>query len=249
VTGPDPAIRSDGGDWELVGSRRVGEWHLEHRRGRAGALHHAAVDLGRPTLVVNEVLADAVVLGSSQSDDLLDPAAVERAEAEVVRRRSGGGLVLLRRGEHLWIDLGLPADDRRWDDDVDRAAWRVGEAWAEVLASGVGREALIAVHRHGLEDRDAGRLVCFAALGPGEVSSRGRKVLGISQRRTRAGARVQCVVHLDWDAGATLALLRPDAASVVRPALEGRVMPAAWLDGRPGLHDGSVAVALATTLG
>jgi lipoate-protein ligase A len=38
----------------------------------------------------------------------------------------------------------------------------------------------------------------------------GRKVVGISQRRTRAGARFQCVVHRHWDPSALLELLALD---------------------------------------
>jgi lipoate-protein ligase A len=41
-------------------------------------------------------------------------------------------------------------------------------------------------------------VVCFAGLGPGEVSVNGRKVVGISQRRSRQGARFQCAALLEW---------------------------------------------------
>jgi hypothetical protein len=46
--------------------------------------------------------------------------------------------------------------------------------------------------------------VCFAGLGPGEVTVDGRKAVGIAQRRTRAGSLFQCAVPLRWD-GARLA--------------------------------------------
>jgi lipoate-protein ligase A len=54
-------------------------------------------------------------------------------------------------------------------------------------------------------------LVCFAGLGPGEVTVDGLKVVGISQRRTRDAARFQCVAYETWDAGALLELLGIDA--------------------------------------
>ena len=41
--------------------------------------------------------------------------------------------------------------------------------------------------------------ICFAGVGPGEVLIDGAKVVGISQRRTRAGARFQCAVLRTWD--------------------------------------------------
>ena len=49
--------------------------------------------------------------------------------------------------------------------------------------------------------------VCFAGLGPGEVTVDGRKVVGISQRRTRAWARFQCAALGRWDPAALAELL------------------------------------------
>lgn len=63
------------------------------------------------------------------------------------------------------------------------------------------------IHRDRLQRTRWGRLVCFGAVGPGEVSVAGRKVVGISQRRTRGGARFQCLVLDGWDPGPLLDLL------------------------------------------
>ena len=38
-------------------------------------------------------------------------------------------------------------------------------------------------------------LVCFAGVGPGEVLLGAGKLVGLSQRRTRHGIRVQCLVN------------------------------------------------------
>jgi lipoate-protein ligase A len=37
--------------------------------------------------------------------------------------------------------------------------------------------------------------VCFAGVGPGEVLTGDRKLVGLSQRRTRHGIRIQCQAH------------------------------------------------------
>ena len=68
------------------------------------------------------------------------------------------------------------------------------------------------------------RLVCFAGLGPGEVTVGGAKVVGIAQRRTRAGARFQCALLHRWDPVAVTALLAlgPDDRSQAAADL-GRV--------------------------
>jgi len=111
---------------------------------------------------------------------------------EIVVRRSGGGAVMLQPGVSLWVDVVLPRQDLLWNDDVSQSAHWLGQAWVEALGT-LGIEA--AVH-HGPADRDPmARAACFAGLGPGEVISDGRKVVGISQRRTRAGARFQCVAY------------------------------------------------------
>jgi lipoate-protein ligase A len=110
-------------------------------------------------------------------------------------------------GEVVWIDVVLPAGDPVWDDDVGRAAHWLGDVWVRALAAtGVAGGV---VHRSGLERRPWSDLVCFAGLGPGEVTVEGRKVVGISQRRTRQGARFQCAVPLVWDPAALVVLLSP----------------------------------------
>ncbi len=52
------------------------------------------------------------------------------------------------------------------------------------------------VHRGPAEATRWSRQVCFAGLGQGEVTVARRKVVGISQRRTRAGSLFQSAVHL-----------------------------------------------------
>jgi lipoate-protein ligase A len=43
-----------------------------------------------------------------------------------------------------------------------------------------------------------GRVVCFASSSPGEVFVGANKLVGISQRRGRDGARFQCVLYRHW---------------------------------------------------
>src|SRR5690606_24455396 len=54
-------------------------------------------------------------------------------------------------------------------------------------------------HGGGMVENRWSRLVCFAGLAPGEVTVEGRKVVGVSQRRTRTSARFQCAVLHHWD--------------------------------------------------
>lgn len=157
----------------------------------------------------------ALVLGSSQDPSQADHRAAAAAGAEVVRRRSGGGAVWVPTSGCLWIDVVVPRHDPRWSDDVRESVYWLGEAWTGALRD-VGLDAEL--YRGGLEKTDWGRLVCFGALGPGEVVIGGRKAVGISQRRTREGARFQCIVYERWDPAEVLDLLELPAAEHDRAA-------------------------------
>ena len=187
---------------ELRGRDGGAPWTLERARGGAQQLHDAAPDPGRRAVRVHEVDRPALVLGSTQPDDIVDPVVVASSGLELARRRSGGGAVLLTPGDQVWIDVTVPAGDPLWDDDVERATWWIGRWWSSTL------EQPVTLHERGVSDRLLGRLACFAAVGPGELSAGERKVLGVSQRRTREGARFQCVSYLRWDPEPLRAVLR-----------------------------------------
>jgi lipoate-protein ligase A len=96
------------------------------------------------------------------------------------------------------------------------AEW-LGAAWTSALAD-LGRPGGT-VHRGGLARTRLAPVVCFAGTGPGEVLVEGAKVVGISQRRTRAAARFQCSVPLTWDPERHAALLAPGVRRVA-PGVE-----------------------------
>jgi lipoate-protein ligase A len=182
-----------------------GAWVLERLAGSAAELHHRPLGpIVVRTVAVLEVPRPALVLGSTQADADVDEVATTAQHVEVARRRSGGGAVLLVPGRTLWVDVDLPRDDALWDDDVGRATHWLGRVWVRAVGElGVRASA----HTSGMVENAWSRRVCFAGVGPGEVLVDGRKLVGISQRRTRAGARFQCVVHRAWDPTGILGLL------------------------------------------
>jgi lipoate-protein ligase A len=217
-------------------------WHVERLRGSAGEFHGRDVAPGTGRQVwVQEVERPALVLGSTQPDELADRAAAARAGVEVVRRRSGGGAVLVEPGGTVWVDVVVPPGDPLWDDDVGRATHWVGEAWATALAVCGVPDAV--VHRGGLVTTPWSRQVCFAGLGPGEVTIDGRKAVGVAQRRTRHGARFQVAALLRWDPTSLVPLLRledPDRAVVdlatraVALPVADEALVSALIDALPG---------------
>ena len=178
---------------------------MERTQGRAADFHaRELVEPPRRSISVIDVDRPALVLGSTQPPQHADPAALSTGGIDLVRRRSGGGAVLLVPGEGLWVDVVVPRHDPLWEEDVGRATHWLGRAWQAALAHlGV----VATVHTGALVVTRWSHLVCFAGLGPGEVSVGGRKLVGISQRRTRSGARFQCVLHRHWHPGPLLALL------------------------------------------
>jgi len=201
-----PAVSAAGVPGAPVG------WQLHHIRGDAAALHARPLpDPAHRAVWVLEATAPALVLGSTQAEGIVDRDAAARRGIAVVRRRSGGGVVLVEPTTMAWVDLIVPAGDPLWDHDVGRAAHWVGRSWQAALADLDLRPT--EVHQGALACGPLGRLVCFGTVGSGEVTSTdGRKVVGVSQRRTRGAARFQCAAYARWDPAPLTELLRLDAA-------------------------------------
>lgn len=193
-------------------------WRVERHVDTAQALHDLEPDADPAASVwLCEPTRPAVVLGSAQRDLRLDAVAVSDAGLDVAVRRSGGGAVLVDPLDTVWIDFVVPRGHPLWVDDVGRAMHWVGETWARALAAS---DVEAVVHRGGLDQRRWGRTVCAAGLGPGEVvDPDGRKLVGISQRRTRSVARFQSILAIEEsgvDLAAVLGLADADAVSLRR---------------------------------
>jgi lipoate-protein ligase A len=167
----------------------------------------------RRLAVVREVAHPTLVLGSTQSADLVSPDALGERSVELVRRRGGGGAVYLEPGSHVWVDAWIPRDDVLWAHDVSVAAEWVGQWWIDALL-GDGADAGVvrglSVHTGRSVPGALGDLVCFAGRGPGEVFLDDRKIVGLSQWRCREGALFSSCAYLEWDAEPLLALLSLD---------------------------------------
>ena len=210
-----------------VTARSPNGWLVGRRDAPAADLHRLdgpppagrSVCWSRPT-------GPALVLGSTQRLDAADhDRCLERGVA-VVRRGTGGGAVLVEPGEVLWVDVFVPRGDSLWLDDVGRSFLWLGDAFAAALRS-VGLDGR--VHPGPLRATAWSSTVCFAGLGYGEVTVAGAKMVGLAQRRTRAGALFQCAVAVRWRAAALVELLRPPRPEAAELAALG--VGAADLDG------------------
>jgi lipoate-protein ligase A len=150
-----------------------------------------AADLEAPEVWWCDPGDAAIVLGSRQTPDVVDADACARAGLAVVRRRSGGGAVLVRGANVVWIDVVLPPGFV--PEDIRASMVWIGERWASAVRPDVSGSAT--VHEGGMVCTPWSDLVCFAGVGPGEVLVGDRKLVGLSQRRTRRWIRIQGMVH------------------------------------------------------
>jgi lipoate-protein ligase A len=205
-----------------------GEWLVDERVATPAELHTswpaAERDPGVKRLAVCRPTRTAVVLGSTQSLDVVDTEVAQTAGIDVVRRRSGGGAVLVTPDDPVWVDVWLPIGDERWSADVTGAFAWVGAAWGAAL----GRLGLDGVEVQGSGPGACTRwssLVCFGGVGAGEVSVGGRKAVGLAQRRNRSGAwfHTACVRH--WNPTLLLELLElsPGERAAASEGLSGAV--------------------------
>lgn len=172
-----------------------------------------------PRVVVCRATGPALALGSVQRHYVVDGGACDRRGVDVIRRRSGGGAVLIEPDAMVWFDVVLPADEPRFADvagDVNKSMRWIG-GHVRTALSNLGVDA-VTVHDGPMDCTEWCRLVCFAGTAPGEVLLDGRKLVGISQRRARLGSRIQCAVHTHWSPESMVELL-------VRPRPEVDELP------------------------
>lgn len=168
----------------------------------------------------------ALILGSSQRPEEVNPGARRGLGVHVYRRSSGGGAVLTT--EQLGLDVALPAADPLLPADITESYRWLGEVWVAALASlGVqGRLVSVAEARTDAQALSPTlKRICYAGLSPYEVVADGRKLVGLAQRRRRGGALYQCGIYLRWSPEATAALMTTDGdPTVVAQQLAARVV-------------------------
>jgi lipoate-protein ligase A len=208
------------------------EYELVVAESTAAEFHARTVpEPARPTIWWHRITAPALVLGSTQRNDVVDHEACRAAGVDVVKRRSGGGAVLLDPLDVTWIDVIVPRGAVGWSDDVHAPMVWLGERLERAFGK-LGLES-IEVHRGKLRSTPWSTLVCFDGVGPGELIVGGRKLVGMSQRRTRGWARMQCCWYSRYDHADLVGLLaadrrpRPDELAMVAtvPSAIGALLP------------------------
>ncbi|NNN19120.1 MAG: hypothetical protein HKL84_04625 [Acidimicrobiaceae bacterium] len=194
----------------------MGSWRIIGEVGLASEMHSDPMRFaGLRTARFIDVTRSALVLGSNQNFGDVDLQALNRLSAELVVRKSGGGAVFLSPGGQLWVDIAIPKDDQLYDEDVSKSFHVIGEIFFGVL-SDFGVHNLV-IHTGRLVGGQLSKKICFAGLGPGEITCEGAKVVGMSQRRTSLGAVFQCTVYVRYPFKELQELIREvNATSLLR---------------------------------
>ncbi len=203
-------------------------WVVKWSAGPAHGFHHRDPEEHTGHEIwIHQVDRPAVVFGSTQLPAGFEfDSPVEAGPAgpiELCRRRSGGGLVVVRPTD-VWIDAVVPATSTLHDDDVGQAFHWLGATWLAALAalmtpSGGGQPLTTARPA----PSGGGRrrpFHCFADVGHGEVLAGDRKVVGLSQRRTRSWTRLQTLFVARWPVEETNQIV--EAAMALVTATTGR---------------------------
>ena len=168
---------------------------------RIGGTFHAltlADDPARRGVGVRRRAAGARARLDAAVDEVVDVEACAPAGVEVVRRRSGGGAVLLEPGAVVWFDVVVPAAQLR-DEGVGDDVARVDDLARRARRRRARRARRRRRRRSTVAAWPPARRGARWCASPGSAPARccvdGVKLVGISQRRTRAGARFQCAVH------------------------------------------------------
>lgn len=154
--------------------------------------------LKRRSIFVRNVDKPALILGSSQRINLPLDTYGESQGILIMNRRSGGGAVLVTPDDPIWLDVWIPRDDPLWDFDIVRAAHWIGTWWVRVLEE-LGVRKLF-VYRTRPTKSFLADAICFAGLGPGEVTVANRKLTGVAQWRCHDGSLFHCALYKRWDA-------------------------------------------------
>jgi lipoate-protein ligase A len=182
---------------------------IQHRSGAPAELVSSFPVVDRFTAIVVAPTAPALVLGSAQREESVDAAAADAASLPRVRRRSGGGGVVVRPGAQLWLDVFVPSGHALAHHDTGKAALVIGRLWADALAPLLPDAT--EVHDGAMVATPWSRAVCFSGTGPGEVLLGGRKLVGVSQRRDRSGAWFFSMAHVTFDPVEHAAVVALDA--------------------------------------
>ncbi len=178
-------------------------WTQRDLAGSAAALHACEPSAERSItwMIPDEptwCIGNAQLRGGEWGPAALPADVLDTQGVPCIRRRSGGGAVLVAPNTSLWCDVSIGRFDPLWKADVERSFDWLGELCRRALRTAAPDLPWDCHHGPPLE-RQAGAALCFAGVGHGELMSGERKAVGLAQIRTADRVRFQCLVYSEFD--------------------------------------------------
>ena len=175
----------------------MNSWTIETKYSETALAHEANLDeWQQPTIWVIEPNDSCLVLGKSQRGRaFLNLSYLEEQSINLAVRHSGGGAVLVAPEDMLWVDIFVPKESKFWIEDIAKASIWIGKIWHNALKR---LDIECSLFDENFSRSEASDLICFVGRAPGELFINDRKILGISQRRSKFGTRFQCALIINW---------------------------------------------------
>ena len=103
--------------------------------------------------------------------------------------------MLVAPEDMLWVDIFVPKESKFWIADIAKASIWIGRIWDDALKR---LDVECFLFDENFSRTEASDLICFIGRAPGELFIGNRKILGISQRRSKFGTRFQCALIINW---------------------------------------------------
>jgi lipoate-protein ligase A len=163
----------------------------------------------QPILYWSLAQPTGLVLGLSQKQDLLNPAAIASLNMPIYHRRAGGTAVLV--GPHLLdLDIILPSSHPLLQTDIVESYRWLGDTWVTALHHLHIASRTVAPEEAHLQQalrkqpatsayEQLMNRACYGSLSPYEVVVGTKKVLGLCMIRRRNATLLQAGIVLHWE--------------------------------------------------
>ncbi len=202
-------------------ANQLDSWTIETKYSETALAHEANLEEWRkPTIWIIEPKDTCLVLGKSQRGRaFLDLSYLDEQNINLTVRQSGGGAVLVSPEDMLWVDIFIPQGSKFWIPDIAEASMWIGRIWHNALKR-LDIECYLFDQK--FSRSEASDLICFISRAAGELFVGTRKILGISQRRSKFGTRFQCALIINWKPEHMIAAYRnsliPDLDKLINSA-------------------------------
>ena len=164
-------------------------------------LKNSEVEVDKRKVVLCIPKDAGVVIGSTQKMTHELERYAKAHSSEIHRRSSGGSAVVIDPINSIWLDIFLPPNDPLAKKSIEETFEVASVGWKAILESGgVDAETYRGAYLQDPQYRE----ICFAGRAHGEILVKGKKVVGMAQRRRRIGTYIHTMTYVDFPYSSTM---------------------------------------------